>query len=198
MFNRTRRAIISLLAVEVMCIGGCNSDFANSVASFGGDRAGDRGQIRVTIINNTPHRAVLTIGTFDQTDQASRPDVVQFTLDDAPPTLDPNDSSDIVFLNCGRTLSIGGPSLLARIRSELDAQSVDQTALVEGVDFFEDSASGDDGAPATLGVALPLELLLGLEFTCDSILVFRLEINDPGPEPFRIDFEVIPATSQRP
>lgn len=198
MFSRTRTSIVSLLALEVLCIGGCNPDFANLIASFGGGRAGDRGQIRVTIINNTPHRAVLTMGTFDQTDQDSRPDIAQFTLDDAPPTLDPNDSSDIVFLNCGRTLSIGGPSLLARIRSELDAQSVDPTALVEGVDFFEDGASGDGGAPVALGAALPLELLLGLEFTCDSILVFRLEINDPGPEPFRIDFEVIPATSQLP
>ncbi len=75
---------------------------------------------------------------------------------------------------------------------------MDQTALVEGVGFVGSGASGDDGAPARLGAALPLELLLGLEFTCDSILVFRLEINDPGPEPFRIDFEVIPATSQRP
>lgn len=193
-----RMSVALLVALGVTSISGCNADFANLFTSLGGDTAGGRGQIRVTVINNTPQLAVMTLGTFDQADQDSRPDIAQFTLDDATPTLGPNESSDIIFLDCGRTLSIGGPSLLARIASELDAGSVDQSALVAGVVFYEDGASAGDDAPANLGTALPLDLLLGVDFTCDSILVVRLEINDPGPEPFRIDFEVIAAESQLP
>ena len=38
---------------------------------------------------------------------------------------------------------------------------------------------------------------LGVDFACNSELIIRLEKDDVGANPFRIDFEVIPASDDR-
>jgi len=177
---------------------GCAIQFANLSASLGGGTAGGRGSVRVLFINNTPFRAVFTYGTFDQTDQFSQPDFRQFgpsgtglVLDgDSESSLDPGGGATP--LTCGRVFSIGSSDLLRLIGENLPTATTIDEALVEGVSFLD---TGD--AATSPGSAPPFEALLGVDFPCESLLIVRFELDDFGPDPFRVDFEVIPSDSTR-
>ena len=192
-----------LLSVALLSAGGCGEMlfFANQTASLGGDVAGQRGNIRVLFINNTPNRAVCTFGTYDQTDQNSIPDFAQFGPNEFDVNLDGNAESEILFLDCARTFSIGSNRLLELIAENADEAAVIDEAVVEGVSFFEVPAEEDSEAsepeliPA--GTAPSFEALLGVDFPCNSLLIIRFEYDDLGPAAFRIDFEMIPSESTR-
>jgi hypothetical protein len=78
--------------------------------------------------------------------------------------------------------------LLSLIEEQgLDA---DKTALVGGIEFFSESGTSQ-------GTATAFEVLVGVDFPCNSLLIFKLEVNDAGPGPFRIDFELIPSSTTR-
>ena len=190
-----------LLTLVVPGIAGCGEAFVNLTASLGGDWAGERGTIRVLFINNTPHRAVLTFGSYDQTDQFSQPDFAQYGLSEFGATLDGNSSSQIISIECARVFSIGGPDLLALIEQNLSEAALDEDAFIEGIEFFSipsDDAEGDDsGNPVNEGSAPPFEALLGVDFPCNALLIIRFEFDDLGPDPFRVDFELIPSESTR-
>jgi hypothetical protein len=197
----------TVLAALAFCLAGCDGSVSNLTASLGGETAGERGQVQVVFINNTPHRAVFTFGTYDDTDQDSQPDFFQFGLDDYDTTLDGNSTSEVGSLECARVFSVGGPKLPALIEEDLPDASPDEDAFVEGVKFFEiasdeadeeepDSSEGDSG-PTLAGTAAPLEALIGIDFSCGSLLIIRLEFDDLGPDPFRVDFEFIPSESTR-
>lgn len=194
-------ATVVLLTLVVPGIAGCGEIFVNLTASLGGDWAGDRGTVRVLFINNTPHQAVFTFGSYDQTDQFSRPDFAQFGLSEFGATLEGDSSSPIISIQCARVFSIGGPGLLTLIEQNLSVVSLDDDAFVEGVEFFSIPSNGaddnDSGDPVSEGSAPPFEALLGVDFPCNALLIIRFEFDDLGPDPFRIDFELIPSESTR-
>ena len=175
---------------------GCGMDFSNRTASFGGDIAGSRGQVQIVFINNAPYRAVFTFGTYDQTDPSSKPDFRQFSNDPAGLILEGDSTSPIGLLDCGRVFSIGGPRMLALIADNLPDAPLADEASIEGVEFF--SVPGDSGAaPVSQGKSPPFETLLGVDFPCNALLIVRFEIDDLGPSPFRVDFELIPSELTR-
>ncbi len=197
--------------VILLAVAGCGIALPNLTGSLGGDVAGGRGRVRVVFINNTPHRAVLTCGTYDQRDQFSRPDFKQFVPaeDGAGATLDGDSTSEIISVACARVFSIGSPRLLELIEGNLPDADRDADALVVGVDFLEvgsddggdetvpaSDESGDQGS-AKAGVAPPFEALLGVDFPCSALLIIRFEFDDLGPDAFRIAFEFIPSDSTR-
>ncbi|UCC31962.1 MAG: hypothetical protein JSU86_06720 [Phycisphaerales bacterium] len=190
-----------LLMLVVPGIAGCGECFVNLTASLGGDWAGERGAVRVLFINNTPHRAVFTFGSYDQADQFSQPDFAQFGLSEFGATLEGDSSSQIISIECARVFSIGGPGLLTLIEQNLSEAALDDDAFVEGVEFFSissDGADGDDsGDPVNEGSAPPFEALLGVDFPCNALLIVRFEFDDLGHDPFRVDFELIPSESTR-
>jgi hypothetical protein len=191
----------SLASAALIGVAGCGESFANLSASLGGGRAGGRGDVGVLFINNTPHRAVFTFGSYDQTDQFSKPDFKQLGLDDPGVTLDRNSSSTILSIECARVFSIGSPSLLRLIEENLPDVTLDDDAFLEGVEFFsvppEDGDGEDTAEPVSEGVAPPFEALLGVDFPCNALLIIRFEFDDLGPDPFRTDFELIPSESSR-
>lgn len=197
MSNRGIRA--AWLVPGLMVLPGCGVDFSNRTASLGGDIAGTRGKVQVVFINNTPHRAVFTFGTYDQTNPSSEPDFRQFSNDQAGLVLEGDTTSLIGSLDCARVFSIGGPRMLALIRKNLPNATVAQEAMIEGVEFFSISADGSAAAPAPVsqGKAPPFEALLGEDFPCNALLIVHYEIDDLGPSPFRVDFELIPSRSTR-
>lgn len=191
----------SVVSAALVGVAGCGEQFANLSASLGSSRAGGRGNVGVLFINNTPHRAVFTFGSYDQTDQFSEPDFKQFGLDDPGVTLDGNSSSAILSIECARVLGIGSPSLLRLIEENLPDVTLDDDAFIEGVEFFslppENGDGEDTSEPVRQGVAPPFEALLGVDFPCGALLIIRFEFDDLGPDPFRTDFELIPSESSR-
>lgn len=200
MVKRTPGTVLSGIFILPTLFGsGCAVPLANLTASLGGSTAGSRGTIRVLFINNTPHRAVFTYGTYDQTDQFSQPDFRQFGPDETDRHLDGNSESSISPsdgqspLFCARVFSIGSPNLRNLIDANLaDATVIDQ-ALVDGVEFFDTGEDGD----TSMGFAPPFEARLGTDFPCAALLIVYFEIDDAGPDPFRTDFELIPSASTR-
>ena len=174
---------------------GCGEAWVNLTASLGGNTAGGRGSVGVILLNNTPHRAVLTLGSYDQTGDDVAPDFQQYELAGTR-VLDADSNGGLLTFDCARVFSIGGPRLLALIDSTNPAD-VAQDALIEGVEFFAVDAANPDSVPVSQGVAAPFEVLLGADFPCNALLIFKLEVNDAGPEPFRVDFELIPSSNAR-
>lgn len=148
----------------------------------------------VIVLNNTPHHAVLTMGSYDQTNSQAQPDIQQFELTGTL-VLEPNSNGGLQSFDCARAFSIGGPRLLDLIEST-DTDAVEE-ALVDGVEFFAVDEADPAAEPVSQGLADPLEVLLGVDFPCNALLIFKLEVNDGGPEPFRIDFELIPSSDSR-
>lgn len=175
---------------------GCGPTFFNQTASLGGETAGRRGNVQVLFINNTPHRAVFTYGTFDQTDQFAEPRFEQFEPGEFDRTLEGDSQSGIRTLTCGRVFSIGSEALQDAMRLNLPEDDYNDEALIEGVEFLE-IGDGADSEPSRAGSAPPFEALLGVDFACGSLLIIRLEFDDVGPSAFRVDFEVVPSSSER-
>jgi len=194
--SMSERAALGIAAsLTLLCGAQCGVNLDNQTASLGGSTAGGRGIVRVVFLNNTPHRAAFTFGTYDQTDPETRPDFDQFGPAPDGQTLEGASASDIVTLSCARVFSLGGPALLALIDKNLpDAVTVDE-ALVEGIAFF--NVGADENEPMLAGTAPPFAALLGVDFPCNALLIIRFELNDVGPEPFRVDFEIIPSDSDR-
>jgi len=173
-------------------------DFSNLTASLGGDIAGGlRGRIQIVFINNTPHRAVFTFGTYDQTDPSSEPDFRQFGLDEEGLILEGDSTSNIGSLECARVFSIGGSRMLALIADNLPDAPLADEAAIEGVEFFSVPDGDSAATPVSQGKAPAFEALLGEDFPCNALLIIRFEIDDLGPAPFRVDFELIPSQSTR-
>lgn len=195
MLNRGLRA--AWLVPTFMALSGCGVDVFNLTAPLGGDVAGGRGRVQIVFINNTPYRAVFTFATYDQTNPSSEPDFRQFSHDESGLILEGDSTSPIGALDCGRVFSIGGARMLALITENLpDAPQADE-AFIEGVEFFSIPDGDSAAAPVSQGKAPPFEALLGVDFPCNALLIIRFEVDDLGPTPFRVDFEVIPSASTR-
>ncbi len=203
-----RRLLTTILTgLFLPLAGGCGELFLNQTATLGGDSAGERGSVRVLFINNTPDRAVFTYGAYDQTDQLSGPDFAQFGLGDSARHLDGNSESSLAsdedesFVACARVFGIGSPELLRLMEENLTDVTMRDDALVEGVEFFQiggEDGDDDSAEPQSSGFAAPFEALLGVDFSCGSLLIVRFEVNDvEGDWPYRIDFEIVPADSER-
>jgi len=190
---------MSVSAWLLLALCGCGSNLTNLTASLGGDSPGERGELRVAFINNTPFRAVFTAGTFDQTDPSFRPTVQRFALEDGGPNLNGNTAGAIVTFPCARLFGMGSPRLLDLIRRNVSDFDPEDPALETGLRFFdvESDDGSDDETPDPEGTAPPFEAYLGVDYPCNALLIIRLETDERDPPAFRVDFEVIPSASDR-
>ncbi len=184
-------AQLLMFSITLCLAGGCG----NSLTSFGGDFAGDRGTIQVVIINNTPNQAVLTLGTFDPADENSQPDIVQFAADPDQLQLPGQSSSSLITLTCARVFGVGSSRLIEAISQNLVIADLDQDALVDGVTFGD--LTDDSETIVDIGVAAGIEALLGTDFSCKSLIILQLEAIPLRGNDFRVEFSFIPASSDR-
>ena len=187
----------SVVVLTLAGCGGCNPDpLLHQTASFGGDTAGQRGTADVLFINNTPNRAIFTFGAYDDMNQDTQPELLSFGPNGTR-DLEGNASSARLSVTCARVFSIGGDTMRRLAEENLDPSAILEEALVPGV-FFSSAAIGEaNEALPTEGTADPLDLWLGADFPCGSLIVFRFEVNDVGDKPFRIDYEVFPDRTAR-
>ncbi|GIK17756.1 MAG: hypothetical protein BroJett003_27200 [Planctomycetota bacterium] len=185
------------VSVCVIVASGCADAFLNQTASLGGDTAGERGTIEIVFINNTPHRALFTAGTYDHTDADTVPQFVQFGGSSPLRVLQGNAASETLELPCARLLSIGGEALADLVRETASEDDFDEDALLTGVGFSSAPAGDADADVPDAGFAAAQTFLLGADFPCNALVVIRLEVNDAGPEPFLITMSFIPSESTR-
>lgn len=184
-----------LAVLTLSLAGGCGEGLLNQTSSLGGAGAGTRGNIGVVVLNNTPYRAVMTLGSYDQVSESFAPDVKQFTPDGAT-TLDPNSNGGFLTFKCARVVSLGGARLISAL-SASDSNDLDPGALIDGIEFLSVNEADPDAEPVSRGKAAPFEVLLGVDFPCNALLTFKLEVDGGDPETFRVDYELIPSSSSR-
>jgi len=179
--------------------------FVNQTASLGGGsdaitlggagaQASPRGDLRVVFINNTPYRAVFSAAAYDAASRHSSIDLVQFGANDSEVNLDADTTSGIGTFTCARQVGIGDSDLLRLMTDDFNVVPLIESATIPGVEFFEVM---EDGSRESRGSAAARVVNIGTEFRCESLLIFRFEINDVGDMPFRIDYQVVPADSTR-
>ncbi len=162
----------------------------------------------VGIINETPYRAILTVGAWEPLDQNSLPDFQNLRIESKDNDTTGNGvvwqttqvlSSGTATPGCRRSISIGSPALLQQIRNEKDVLTqvtppydiTDEDAMVVGANFSDAPADSPDAANPTVGTAEPITVNDGIKYPCGSIVVFKL-IEDPeATGGFRIDSGVI-------
>ncbi len=185
--QRVGLVAIGMLAGTVSCT---PTAFLNNTASLGGTTPGGRGNIQVQFINNTPFRAIFTFGAYDPQNSSFSPDFGQFFVDPDPANrLEGNSSSAVITLTCARALSVGGDRLIQLIKDlGLEAEA---EALEPGISFSDAPLDSDDADQPTAGRTTGVVTLQGVEFQCESLLVYTFELDSTQASGFRIDLQVI-------
>jgi hypothetical protein len=154
--------------------------------------------VQVGFINNTPFRAIFTFGGYEPYDQ------------DALPTsfgqlrLEGNTASAQVAQPCRKAFTVGGADLIRLItENEADPSMAvpDPQALIRGVNFSGAPVGDPLEAEPTEGTAEALDLLVGVDFTCNrtdirqatgsGLLLFTFEQDAAAPGGFRIDYQFV-------
>lgn len=211
--GRTGTLVLVSLAV-LMIIPGCGGILLNSVASLGGTNPGGRGAVDIVFDNQTPYRAIFTVGVYDPQDQNSEVlEYVQFAVDAdeaesafnrglPPQTLTERGSLP---LPCARVVSLGGAEMLARIDSLDESPSngapIIEAALRTGI-YFSDKPLDDPDANAEQNPVAQIgavDSLLGLDFECSgsdtqfNVLIYRFTLDPNDATNVLVTLDVIPA-----
>jgi hypothetical protein len=182
------------LAACLVCTMACGvADFiANNTASLGGTTPGGRGNLYYVIVNNTGFFVSMTFGNYDPLYETLAPQYQQFFADaDHPDTqrLEPGASSDTFQATCTRAISLGDRGLITAIR-ERDPEA-DLETLKEGITFSDKLLSDPTAQQFTLnGVANQVQLH-GVNYQCESLVVFTFEQDATQPYGVRIDVDVL-------
>jgi hypothetical protein len=188
-------AAVVFLTAGLFCTPGAGpiESYFNNTASLGGETPGGRGTIQVGFVNNTPFRAIFTLGTYDPLNSEFAPSGGQFNAGPEPvQRLEGNSSSPILSLTCARAVGVGDAGLIQTIQEHEDllAES-DPAALITGIAFSDKPLGDPEDDQPTVGLADGIRTLQGAEFQCESLLVYTFEVDSTEPDGFRIDLTVI-------
>jgi len=188
------RTVIILLSALVPLAASCTPfTFQALTAPLGsGDVIASRDNVRVSVFNRTPYRAIFTIGMFNFWTQESQPQFSQFANgEDNSLVLEGNTMIGPQILICDRTVGVGTQELIRQIRKFNREENLNLPALKLGVGFS--SAPVDDplGVEPIEGTAEGINIYIGVDFPCESELLLFLEEDASAPGGFRIAFEVV-------
>ncbi len=207
MIKANRRRLQTLLSMLFLALlPACPDGLLNDIADLGGDTPGARGTVSIVFDNQTPYRAIFTVGVYDPQDQTSLPQYIQYAVD---PDATANAfnrglaagtttlQGDLPF-TCGRVVSIGGADMISIIKGEdltpADGSAVIDDALREGI-YFSDKALNDadaNGVDAPILHADPVVSLLGPDYECDALLIFHFAVDNTQADGVRVTLDVIP------
>lgn len=142
-----------------------------------------RGQANIAFINETPYRAVFSFGLYDPLDQQTRLQFRQLRLEG-------ESISEVFSLDCQRAISVGGRRLL-QLATDQELQIDDEDAFVVGVSFSDTDPQDPLAGQPTVGMAEPLTILLGIDYSCETFVVFVFREDAEATGGFRVDFLVI-------
>ena len=180
---RAIRAAAALATVFAGLTGGCTGELLDNLIE---EQTGD---IAVVLINNTPHRAVFTLGAYDAWVRSPRvaPELSQQRLERM--------TSTAVVIPCKRNTAIGTDALVEQIiRTETDlTPDFDADAFSAVVNFSSAAVDSTAAALPTEGTAEGIEVLLGVDYACGDQLIFTFEEDATATGGFRIDYTLLHA-----
>jgi len=201
-----------LALAGVVCSLSCMpASWWNNTASLGGDvpltdsSPEGRSDIQVSFINNTPYRAIFTFGSYDPLSydpvDFEGPNGPNFVMEfdqfgvasDASTRLEGNTSSDIFTFTCGRAISVGGKELVQRLIEQemIEVAEGEETVDQFGISFSDKPLDDAEADEPTAGRDAGLVTLQGVEFQCESLLVYTFELDENEADGIRIDLKVV-------
>lgn len=185
------------LAAGVLGLAACTQQaLINLTAPLSGQQVLGTDTINVIVRNLTPFRALFTIGSINNTDQQDVPDFQQFVVGEGnTQRLEGGGISDMFTFRCGRQLSVGSPFLIQRVRATA-GDTVDERGLIVGVGYSDADFDDELGALPTAGIGPPREFLLGVDYTCRSVIIVELVQTGRDPNTFAVTATVIPPEDQ--
>ena len=142
-----------------------------------------RGNATFAFLNETPYRAIFSYGLFDPQDQRTELQFNQLRLEG-------ESFSDVFQLNCQRVISVGSERLL-ELAEDNEVPIDDQDAFVVGVSFSDTDPEDLLAGRPTVGRADPLTLQLGIDYSCETLVVFIFRQDAQTPSVFHIDWLVM-------
>jgi hypothetical protein len=175
--RRMRLGVGLLAALLILGSVSCTRDqfLANTVAR--------RGNANFAFLNETPYRAIFSFGLFDPLDQKTQLQFDQLRLEG-------ESFSQVFQLSCQRAISVGSERLLV-LAEDQDVQINDNDAFVVGVSFSDTDAEDPLAGRPTVGRADPLTLQLGIDYSCETFVVFIFRQDEQTPSVFHIDWLVM-------
>lgn len=182
MSRTATRALLALSAATgfAAVLSGCDG---LALGNFFEERAGN---VSVLIINNTPYRALLTLGAYDEMDR-NPPGAAQTQQQ----RIEANTAISPLTVACRRNTAINTARLIRRLQDTSATANLDADLLDTVIRF---SAAPSDSPAAdlpTAGTAAPIEVLLGVDYTCGDQLIFTLSEDPNSAGGFRVDYSVI-------
>ena len=146
------------------------------------------GNVTVMFLNDTAYRAAFSFGSYDAWDRT--PGSVDFEQLAVAPYMTSNERT----LVCRRNVAIATQGLVDRVvATDADQEyanfNPDQFGSV--VNFSSAPQDSDPVKLPTVGTAAGREVLLGLDFSCEDMLLFTFVRDSDAEGGFRIDFEAI-------
>lgn len=140
--------------------------------------------LRVSFINNTPFRAIFTFGSYDPLDKNTSPtNFGQLRLESGA-------TSPVQNQPCRKVFSVGGEELIRLIQVR-NLTVNDERALVDGTNFSGAPLGDPLEAVATEGTAVGRVDRAGVDYDCESVIVYTFEQDATAPGGFRIDANVV-------
>jgi len=181
-----------LCVLPLLALSCSPATYLNNTTSLGGNNPGQRGNIMVQFENRTPFRAIFTYGSYDPQNQQFGPQFGQFFASTTTSQrLEGNTISPVFTFDCGRAFSLGGQQLIEYIRKNNLTQDTDPEALVPGITFSDRPVDDPEAEAPTAGRADPVTNLQGVDYPCDALLIYTLNLDDTQPSGFRIDMTVV-------
>ncbi|MBN2445265.1 MAG: hypothetical protein JXO22_00950 [Phycisphaerae bacterium] len=184
MHNRRplRWSITLAAAVTIVGFMGCvNSDFLiNNTTDISGD-------LTIVVNNDTPYIATFSLGTWNDLDRSNPREVNLEQI-----RMSAGITGDIT-LSCARNMAIGTQDFVDWVNASQEPDATDfEEVLLHAQVYFSDADSDTDEVDApTVGTAEGIELLVGVHYSCDDLIVFTLVEDPAATGGFRIDYAVI-------
>ncbi len=171
------------LCLATLAVAGCiNFDaFVNNTKEI-------EGQVGVVFTNSTIYNISFTWGTWNDLDRQTPRlvDIDQVRLSGLT-------STDIRLLPCARNMAIGTDKFVdwVMLSSEIDELAF-EIELLNPVVHFSDAATDTDASTSpTVGTAEGVELLLGLDYSCDDQIMITFVEDPDATGGFRLEWAVI-------
>ena len=146
------------------------------------------GNLSFSFVNTTSADAGFTYATWDEWDHS--PGII----DIKQLTVPAHTTSAVDTLPCARDAAIGTQQMVDRVldtETDVTTEDFDPDLFDSVVRFTVTDAGPDAVSLPTAGTAVGVELLLGVDYSCEDQIVFTLVEDPDAPGGFRVDFEVI-------
>jgi len=179
-------ATISLWLIFLAGLCGCDGqDWFKNLTEFRDESK----NVQISFVNETPVRLIVWWAAFDPLnvqDSDAPPAIVKLELEDN--STDNHTTMGRLF--CLRRIDVGGASI-KRVAELAQLEDIDPAEISGTISFSFAPAGEPDSDAERVGTAEPISVLLGIDYDCGMLLVFRFRPAPDKPGGFEVVFKAL-------